>query len=191
MTGTFQGGSGGDAADVAVRTTRLKSKQVQEAIAKSNVALGKSRRSVFKKNLPARTPLTSSNTCTTAESLFYKGTYYQVGDIVSLMDDSDDLYYAQIRGLIQDSMCEKSAVITWLLPTTASPAANERFDAATYTIGPDEEQPRRLASMQFVMHAPSSYYHDKTNPYPAPDMLQKDNHLSNYCGFIWTNMAKS
>lgn len=173
------------------RTTRLKSKQVQEEIAKSNIALGKSRRSIFKKNLPARTPLTSSNTCTTAESLFHKGTYYQVGDIVSLMDDSDDLYYAQIRGLIQDSFCEKSAVITWLLPTTSSPDPKERFDAATYTIGPEEDLPRRLSSMQFVMHAPSNYYHDKTNPYPAPDVLQKDNHLGNYYGFLWTNMAKS
>lgn len=175
----------------SARTTRLTSKLVQEAIAKNNIALGKSRRNMFKKNLPNRTPFTSSNTLTTSESLFHKGTYFQVGDIVSLMNDKDDLFYAQIRGLIQDSFCEKSAVITWLLPTSASPYPRDSFDAATYTIGPEEDLPRRLSSMQFVMHAPSNYYHDKTNPYPAPDALQKDNHLSTYCGFLWTNMAKS
>lgn len=178
------------AARKSVRTTRLKSKLVQEEIAKNNVALGKSRRNIFKKNLPSRTPMTSSNTLSTAQSLFHAGAYYQVGDIVSLMDDRDDVFYAQIRGLIQDSFCEKSAVITWLLPTTVSPDPKERFDAATYTIGPEEDQPRRLGTMEFVMHAPSNYYHDKTNPYPAAEVLQKDNHLSNYCGFIWTNLAK-
>lgn len=175
----------------SARATRLTSKLMQEAIAKNNIALGKSRRNLFKKNLPSRTPLSSSNTCTTATSVFHQGTYYQIGDIVALMDEEEDVFYAQIRGLIQDSFCEKSAVITWLLPTTSSPDPKERFDAATYTIGPEEDLPRRLSAMQFVMHAPSNYYHDKTNPYPAPDVLQKDNQLSNYYGFIWTNLAKS
>lgn len=177
-----------DAVRKSSRNTRLKSKALLErANAKKDPVQTKSRRN---KKMPLRTPYTSSNTCTTAVSLFYRGRYFQVGDIVSLMDDSGDgdLFYAQIRGLMQDSFCEKSAVITWLLPTIASPDPNSGFDAATYTIGPEEDLPRKLSAMSFVMHAPSSYYHDQTNPYPAPEILQKDNHLG-YCGFIWTNLA--
>ena len=59
--------------------------------------------------------------------------YYQVGDIVSLVDDNDDVYYAQIRGFLQDQYYEKSAVITWLLPTSAS--KKEGFDPSTYILG--------------------------------------------------------
>lgn len=58
-----------------------------------------------------------------------------MGDIVSLMDEDDRVYYAQIRGLLTDPYCEKSAVITWLLPTQESPPPAERFDPATYIIG--------------------------------------------------------
>lgn len=36
------------------------------------------------------------------------------------MQDVDGaIYYAQIRGLLTDQYCEKSAAVTWLLPTTA------------------------------------------------------------------------
>lgn len=52
-----------------------------------------------------------------------------------MLDENDDVYYAQIRGLLTDQYCEKSAVITWLLPTEESPPPNERFDPATYVIG--------------------------------------------------------
>ena len=63
----------------------------------------------------------------------FQGTYYQVGDIVSVMDEEGDIYYAQLRGLLQDQYCEKSAVITWLLPTKQSP--KDHFDPATYILG--------------------------------------------------------
>lgn len=61
--------------------------------------------------------------------------YYQVGDIVSLMDEDDYIYYAQVRGFLTDQYCEKSAVITWLLPTQESPLPEKCFDPATYIIG--------------------------------------------------------
>lgn len=61
--------------------------------------------------------------------------YMQVGDIVSMIDVEGDTYYAQIRGFMTDQYCEKSAVITWLLPTTASPPPAQCFDPATYIIG--------------------------------------------------------
>lgn len=34
-----------------------------------------------------------------------------------------------------DQYCEKSAVLTWLLPTQASPPPDDGFDPATYIIG--------------------------------------------------------
>lgn len=52
------------------------------------------------------------------------------------MDDVDGgRYFAQVRGLLQDQYCEKSAVLTWLLPTIYSPPPSEKFDPATYIIG--------------------------------------------------------
>lgn len=45
------------------------------------------------------------------------------------------MYYAQIRGLLIDNYCEKSAFLTWLIPTQESPDPKEGFDAATYLIG--------------------------------------------------------
>lgn len=64
-----------------------------------------------------------------------QGSYFQIGDIVSLVDEEDDVYYAQIRGLLTDQYCEKSAVVTWLLPTGDSPPPDTGFDASTYIIG--------------------------------------------------------
>lgn len=59
----------------------------------------------------------------------------QIGDIVSMLDEDGDTYYAQIRGFMTDQYCEKSAVVTWLLPTKASPPPSQCFHPATYIIG--------------------------------------------------------
>uniref|UniRef100_A0A8B9V9W9 GATA zinc finger domain-containing protein 1 n=1 Tax=Anas zonorhyncha TaxID=75864 RepID=A0A8B9V9W9_9AVES len=62
------------------------------------------------------------------------GVYYQIGDVISVVDEQDGkTYYAQIRGFIQDQYCEKSAALTWLIPTQASP--KDCFDPASYIIG--------------------------------------------------------
>lgn len=66
---------------------------------------------------PVKAP-TATATPVTSSYVFYKGTYFQVGDIVSMQDIDGGIYYAQIRGLLIDQYCEKSAAITWLLPTT-------------------------------------------------------------------------
>lgn len=55
----------------------------------------------------------------TSNFVFYKGSYFQVGDIVSMEDTDGGIYYAQIRGFLTDQYCEKSAAVTWLLPTTS------------------------------------------------------------------------
>ena len=52
-----------------------------------------------------------------------------------MIDEGGDKFYCQIRGMLQDQYCEKSVVITWLLPTVHSPSPNEKFDPATYIIG--------------------------------------------------------
>lgn len=64
-----------------------------------------------------------------------QGMYMQVGDIVSMLDMDGGTYYAQVRGFLTDQYCEKSAVVTWLLPTKASPPPEQCFDPATYIIG--------------------------------------------------------
>lgn len=64
---------------------------------------------------------------------FSQGQYYQVGDIVSMVDHDGGVYYAQLRGFMSDQYNEKSAVITWLLPTRGSP--RDRFDPSTYILG--------------------------------------------------------
>lgn len=58
-----------------------------------------------------------------------------MGDIVSLVDGEDNVYYAQVRGLLIDNFCERSAFLTWLIPTQESPHPKDGFDPATYLIG--------------------------------------------------------
>lgn len=116
-----------------------------------------------------------------------QGSYIQIGDIVSLCNSNYDVFYAQIRGLLVDNFCEKSAVITWLLPTQSSPPPNESFDPSTYVIGPEEDLPRLLSCMEFIMHAPSDYYHAKNTPYPSTD-IENVTENSQSGGFIWTSM---
>lgn len=76
-----------------------------------------------------------ASTTVAISHLFHHDLYYQVGDIVSVTDEDGGVYYAQIRGLLQDQFCEKSAVLTWLIPTQSSPPADRGFDPLTYILG--------------------------------------------------------
>lgn len=167
----------------STRTTRFKPKTTTCTATKAS-SKGRGRRYIFKKQTPFKSPIVPVST-RTVESVFYNGSYMQIGDIVSLMDDKDNLYYAQVRALLIDIYCEKSAFLTWLIPTQSSPPPNERFDPSTYLIGPEEDSPRSLSCLEFVMHAPSNYYHDKTTPFPPPDSMDFS---SNPAGFIWTSL---
>lgn len=141
---------------------------------------GKSRRTlVFKQNRPAKSPVEVSAPVT-AEILYYKGSFFSVGDIVSLMDVGGGIYYAQIRGLLQDKFHEKSAVLTWLLPTRSSP--KDHFDPTTYYVGPDDEMPRKLECLEFICHAPSDYFQAKNSPYPTIPYKPES-------GYIWTRFG--
>uniref|UniRef100_A0A182Y729 GATA zinc finger domain-containing protein 1 n=1 Tax=Anopheles stephensi TaxID=30069 RepID=A0A182Y729_ANOST len=148
----------------------------------------KSRRTLTKK-VPIKSPRETASTKTVSK-VHDDNTWYQLGDIVSMVDAEDNTYYAQIRGLLVDAHNEKSAVLTWLLPTTASPPPNEAFDPATYLAGPDEDLPRRLTYMKFVMHAPSNYYLDRTNPYPRPECYGPSNTTqSDNRNYVWTSIT--
>ncbi|XP_049292837.1 GATA zinc finger domain-containing protein 1-like [Anopheles funestus] len=149
----------------------------------------KSRRTLMKK-MPVKSPQETASTKTVSK-LLDDSTWYQIGDIVSMVDAKDNTYYAQIRGLIIDAFNEKSAVLTWLLPTTVSPPPNEAFDPATYLAGPDEDVPRRLAYMKFVMHAPTNYYLDRNNPYPRPECYGPSNTMqSDNRNYVWTSINR-
>ncbi|XP_053659139.1 uncharacterized protein LOC128708203 [Anopheles marshallii] len=149
----------------------------------------KSRRTLMKK-VPVKSPRETASTKTVSK-LLDENTWYQIGDIVSMVDTKDNTYYAQIRSLIVDAYNEKSAVLTWLLPTTVSPPPNDAFDPATYLAGPEEDIPRRLTYMKFVMHAPSNYYLDRNNPYPRPECYGPSNTTqSENRNYVWTSINR-
>jgi len=128
-------------------TRNLRRKETRKPIAKAaprskktglntRSSKGKGRRNIFKKK-PVKS-LTATATPVTADKVYFKGQYFHVGDIVSVTNiNDDDIYYAQLKGFLIDEYSDKSAVITWLLPTTASPPPNEGFHPATYIVGPE------------------------------------------------------
>lgn len=161
------------------KSSRNKPSKYRIANSKPIAPKGKGRRIIFKKAQPVKAP-TAVSTVVTGESIFYEGLYYQVGDIVSLVDDDENVYYAQIRGFLQDQYYEKSAVITWLLPTQAT--HGNFFDPSTYILGPEEDLPRKMEFMEFVCHTPSDYFKSTTKPYPtvsgSPELC-----------YIWSNVG--
>ncbi|KAH3699381.1 GATA zinc finger domain-containing protein 1-like [Dreissena polymorpha] len=161
------------------KSSRNKPSKYRVANSKPIATKGKGRRIIFKKTQPVKAP-TAVSTVVTGTSIFHDGTYYQIGDIVSLIDDDEVLYYAQIRGFLQDQYYEKSAVITWLLPTRHSDRT--KFDPSTYILGPEEDLPRKMEYLEFVCHAPSDYFHDKTSPYPT------FKNTPNLC-YIWSSLG--
>ncbi|OWF48681.1 GATA zinc finger domain-containing protein 1-like [Mizuhopecten yessoensis] len=174
-------GSNGGAGPVLRKSARIKpSKHKFQSVAKAVATKGKSRRIIFKKSQPVKAP-TAISTVITGESVFHDGSYFQIGDIVSLVDHDSSVYYAQIRGFMKDQYNEKSAIISWLLPSQSSPT--DRFDPATYILGPEEDLPRKMEFMEFVCHAPSDYFKCKQGPYPT---ISRD---PNLC-YVWTNIRQ-
>ncbi|KAK3609860.1 hypothetical protein CHS0354_015051 [Potamilus streckersoni] len=164
-TGSKTNGNGGNGGPILRKSSRNKpSKYRMSSTTKAVATKGKSRRILFKKSQPIKAP-SSVATVVTGESIFHDGLYYQAGDIVSLVDHDGTVYYAQIRGFLQDQYYEKSAVITWLLPTQKT--QGDMFDPHTYILGPEEDLPRKMEYMEFVCHAPSDYFKAKKAPYPT------------------------
>ena len=65
-------------------------------------------------------------------SIMLQGTRYEVGDIVSILDETGRVYYALLRGFLQDQYSEKYAALTWITPTTPNP---KTFDPSLFILG--------------------------------------------------------
>ena len=92
------------------------------------------------------------------------------------------IYYAQLKGFLTDQYCEKSGVITWLLPTSKSPSPESGFDPATYVIGPEEDLPRKMDFFTFVMHATDDYFYYKNAPYPTNKVVADQEYVMTRMG---------
>lgn len=140
---------------------------------------GRSRRIIFKKHV-FKSP-TSCAVPVTSDFVFHRGLYYQIGDVVSVVDAEDgNRYYAQIRGFLTDEYCEKFVALNWLLPTREAPADGS-FHAAFFVPGPDEDVPRPLQAMQFEQHAPPDYF----TGYSTLTRTAQ----SRTTGYVWTNLS--
>ncbi|PIK60690.1 GATAD1-like transcription factor [Apostichopus japonicus] len=175
-----QGNGKGKDSRVSGRNSKKRKGKYNAGSAKGQATKGRNRRVIFQRN-PTRSALFNA-TVIPGGSLFSEGVYYQVGDIVSLMDQDGCLYYAQIRGLLQDLFCEKSATITWLLPTQSSKP--DSFDPSSYILGPEEDVPRSLEEMHFVCHAPHDYFKSTYSPYTVTSVAEDKD-------FIWTSLTKA
>jgi hypothetical protein len=125
----------------------------------SQIISNKSRRNnIFKRFKPKKLQVVASCSVNTSEHVFHRGFYLQIDDIVSLLDD-DGIFYAQIRGFLTDQYASKSAIITWLLPTSS--ANTSKFNENEFVLGPDEDFPRSLDCMKFVCRPKISYFKRK------------------------------
>ncbi|KAK6620384.1 hypothetical protein RUM43_014201 [Polyplax serrata] len=162
-------------------TRNYKTRLNPYALPKPLAPKGKGRRNIFKK-MPMKAPSAVATTVT-SNYIFYKGSYMQVGDVVQVEDINGGIFYAQIRGLMTDAYGEKSAVISWLVPTRNTDSLN--FDPSVYILGPDEDLPRKLECLKFIMHAPSDYFKSRNTPYPQI-FQQADKYHS---GYVWTRLG--
>ncbi|KXJ28303.1 GATA zinc finger domain-containing protein 1 [Exaiptasia diaphana] len=125
------------------------------------------RRTIHKiKRKPYKSP-DGVATVVASDRLYFKNVLYQVGDVVSVEDIDGDIYFAQIRGFLQDEFAQKSAVITWLIPTVSNPS---HFDPAIFLPGPEEDVPRPMECLEFVCRAPSDLFkaHRDHSPFVVP-----------------------
>jgi len=157
---TTQNGSKNAAAQIkakevqAVRMSKRKNKQnkkfvtgyYNERLIKNGNS--KNRRTLFKKK-PVKSPVEVAKVIT-SNAVYSNGLLYQVGDIVCTCDVEGGTFYAQIRGFLQNEYCEKSVVVTWLIPKVANPS---KFDPLLFVPALDEDHPRPMDCFDFVCRA--------------------------------------
>lgn len=127
----------------------------------------RSRRTIFKcKRKPYKSP-EGFATVVASDKIYHKGILFQVGDVVSIEDIDGSVYFAQLRGFLQDEYAQKSAVITWLIPTVPKP---KQFDPCLFLPGPEEDTPRPMECVEFVCRAPSDLFkeHRRHPPFVIP-----------------------
>ncbi|XP_041104811.1 GATA zinc finger domain-containing protein 1-like isoform X2 [Polyodon spathula] len=157
------------------------------SIAQQNTGGGKQskqeshRRSARLRNTKYKAPASEKKVSTKGKGRRHVFKLKNVGDVIKVTDEEDRKpYYAQIRGFVQDQYCEKSAALTWLIPTQAS--LRDQFDPATYIVGPEEDLPRKMEYLDFVCHAPSEYFKSRSCPFPTIPVRPEK-------GYIWTHIG--
>nr|CAB3248339.1 Gat-like GATA zinc finger domain-containing protein [Phallusia mammillata] len=159
----------------AVRPVRNASMRIKSTRHKV-ITKGKSRRNVLKTKFPKVGEGNSANLL--SESVFYKGQYFQSGDIVSVVDSDDHQeYFAQCRGFVTNQFCEKMVAYTWLLPTTKH-KLGEQFDPRAFYLGPEDDILHDMASVEFVCNAPDDYYRPISSMYPTYSTTQSKKYIS-------------
>ncbi|TGZ50331.1 hypothetical protein CRM22_010840 [Opisthorchis felineus] len=128
---------------------------------KNSVAKTRSRKHLLKKNPTKLSP--ASPLIRLEQSVIHKGTRFTVGDIVSIVDVSNESYYAQIRGLAVDHTGDSCCVLTWLVPTTES--ISDTFEPENYVIGLEEDVLRDISCCNLVCHCPADYFRPIASPY--------------------------
>ena len=143
---------------VSVKMEQEPEERTKEAAVAVVTSVATNRRSKFfkkKAKPPVKLCETSVLRLTNSEYVFHRGVYMQMGDIVALLDkvDNTNIYFAQIRAFMVDECGQKSAVLTWLIPTSIEHKAIKclkDFDPGLFVLGPAEEYPRPLDCMEFV-----------------------------------------
>lgn len=138
----------------AVRVSKRKNKTNKKFVnGFYNERLVKNGNSKSRRTLMKKKPVKSAEEIAkiiTANSMYHNGLLYQIGDIVCTSDIEGGTFYAQIRGFFQDDYCEKSVVVTWLIPKIPNPT---HFDPMLFVPALDEDTPRPMECFDFVCRA--------------------------------------
>ncbi|TPP67049.1 GATA zinc finger domain-containing protein 1 [Fasciola gigantica] len=128
---------------------------------KSQTLKSRSRKHILKKDpvkLSPAPPLISM-----VQSVRLADVRFNVGDIVSVVDIDDGVYYAQLRALAVDAVGNSCCALTWLVPT--SDTTSGTFEPENYMIGMEEDILRDLNCCSLVCRCPSDYYRPVASPY--------------------------
>lgn len=156
-----------------VSEKKVENNGCEKADKKANSSNNTNRRTKLFKNKRANPPRRYESTAPLVYKIhpqdyaFHRGFFLKLGDIIALRASNDlsnnqndlpTIYFAQIRAFMCDQYGEKSAVITWLIPDTLGGGGGTNqfsrsitdFDLNCFVLGPAEEIPRPLDSLEFV-----------------------------------------
>jgi len=100
------------------------------------------------------------NKYTTLRSVRHNNINYEVGDIVSVVDEEDnEEYFAQCISFRVDLYQQKSVCYQWLFPDPATSWQREQgFVPSNFKIGPSDNLFHPIEDIRFVCSAPTNYF---------------------------------
>jgi len=101
---------------------------------------------------PAETVADPQRRLLAERSLFHQGSLFHLGDVIRVISEDKETYYAQILRFWSDIYTEKYAEVQWLLPKDPSVKADS-FIPSMYTVGPREHEPISMRCIIWVMQA--------------------------------------